>query len=123
VVFPITITRVLKGPANIGRDLPISFTALVYRSHDHDEVVLTPKNINAPVFNVHKIGPRVPFEGAPKPGVAYVFFLQNRKARDPGSYQSSGGQEIIYNNFDFTSGMISARHAVVAQIETLVKAG
>jgi hypothetical protein len=117
-IFPITISRVLKGAGDRSNPLTISYTALVYG----------PKIAPAPMkfdvgFKIDKTAPRRSIDGAPKPGVSYVFFLQNRKAREPGSYEALGKQEIIYNNFDFTWGMVPVRHADLARIEALAKPG
>jgi hypothetical protein len=117
-IFSIKIGRVLKGPAGASSTPIISYTALVYGPKD------LPKPIKFDTaFKVEPDGLHVAARGAPHPGVAYIFFLQNRKTREPGSYEAAGKQEIIYNNFDFTSGMIPASHAALAQIQSLPQAG
>jgi hypothetical protein len=116
--FPITISRVLKGPKDPFHALTISYTALVYGPKIEQPITKFPFKIK-----IDKNAPHRPTEGAPKPGVSYIFFLQNRKKREPGSYQGLGKEEIIYNNFDFTSGMIPVDPATLAQVEALGKAG
>ena len=115
-VFPIAVKRVLKGASIQPSPFVVAYTALVYGAKD-PPVVMTGR------FG-WKVDPKKnekerPLDGAPTPGISYVFFLQNRKQREPGSHEAAGGQEIIYDNFDFDSGMLPAGGDLAARIQAL----
>jgi hypothetical protein len=61
------------------------------------------------------------FSWSPRKGKSYVFFLENRKMREPNSYEAAGKEEIIYRNFDYWFGMIPANSATISQLKELAK--
>jgi len=114
-IFPVSVARILKGANAQSNPLWLSYTALRYESKNPTRIITT-GHFSFDVgynYNVHE----QPLPGAPTPGVAYVFFLQNRSLRQPGSYEAAGGQEIIYENFDYTCGMIRADDSLPARID------
>ena len=109
----VKIDQVLKGVVSTDKILWVSYTALVMVNGKDMYVVdlKAPKGSpsNPVLFNVKSGAPdEVDLPGSPHKGVKYVFFLENRKVREPGSYEAAGKEEIIFQNFDFKQGMVAA---------------
>ena len=114
----VKVERVLKGSVPTDKLLWVSYTLM------HVWPKSSPIDVTKHVFSFD-VNPKSAtddaFPWAPRKGKAYVFILENRKLREPNSYEAAGKEEIIYQNFDYAYEMMPASLATVSRIERLLK--
>jgi hypothetical protein len=112
------VDRVLKGHIEANKLLWITYTVMNVGPKDWPQT--SGKSFS---FKVSDLAAKedTGLPGAPHKGSQYIFFLENRKVREPNSYAAVGNEEILYRNFDYWFGMMPASEAMAFEVQELAK--
>ncbi|MEO6848138.1 MAG: hypothetical protein ABI443_10900 [Chthoniobacterales bacterium] len=105
----VTVNRVIKGDIHTDKPLCVSIT-IPLPQRDSPKAI----KIGDPVFKVGKHSSS-PFL---RKGERYILFLEDRKKREPASYEAIGNEEVIFRNFDLWFWRLPAEDALTIQLET-----